>query len=146
MNEATQQAINLGANVLIFVIALTISLNLMFAVRDLAEVAKEVNDSVPDGSKIETIKDYEESIIDGYEVVGYYMNYIRTFDGTNYNHPNVQIEIDKDGNGSVDYKRPSDINLKTIAGNIDLKSKYRINIKNYDERTNTTKVFIQKVI
>lgn len=151
MNESAQQAISVGINAMIFIIALTISLNLIFAVRDLADIAKEVNDSVPDGSKTEALQDYNERIVDGYEVVSYYMNYIKPYIGDGaervYNHPKISIEIDKDGNGSVDYRKgTSNLSLREISNQIDLKANYRLKIDKYNEENDITTLFIQKVI
>lgn len=149
MEESAQQAINIGVNVTIFVIALSISLNLMFSVRDLSEVAKTVQKNVPDGSKTEMLQHYDNRIISGQEVVSYYINYIKPYfsedTGDVYNHPDMRIEIDRDGNGSIDYVQGSDDTVGDFIHTIDFSKNYKLSINKYYEDTGVTKVLIERV-
>ena len=76
MNEASEQAVQLGANVTIFIIALTISITLMMGVRDVAEKAFSYNSSLPNGSRVISTESQNRHIIKGYELLSYYANHM----------------------------------------------------------------------
>jgi len=148
MDESAQQAISIGVNVTIFVVALTISLNLIFSVRNLANVAKEVNDSVADGSKQEAVEKHNEMIMTGYEVASYYYNYIKPYYETVYNHPNINVRVDTqgDGNSENDVTKDTSLTFGMFVKNLGLNDKYRLFIEKHYEDTGITDVVIQKVI
>ena len=76
MDESAQQAVQLGVNITIFVIALTISVSLLLGVRDVADVAAEYNASIPTGSRVVTVSNNDKRTVAGNELLSYYANYM----------------------------------------------------------------------
>lgn len=76
MDESAQQAVQLGVNVTIFVIALSISITLLLGVRDVAELAFEYDASIPTGSRVVSAKEMNKRIISGDELLSYYATYM----------------------------------------------------------------------
>lgn len=154
MDESAQQAISVGVNVTIFIVALTISLTLMLAVRNLAETASEVDTSMPDGAILLSTQNVEDRIISGYELISYYYNYIVPYyhnDQTNeneYNYPNVGVIIKKangavykkeikDGNNQNIENEKADIKLDEFRDQLDLDANYVLNVKSHYDNTGT---------
>ena len=159
MDESTQQAISVGVNSLIFVIALSISLNLMFSVRNLASVASEVNESVKDGSVIISSQENFNVILSGYDVISYYCNYIKPYYIAKndagaitekvYNNNNVELTIKL---VSGEYERSTtsgdetweENRYKQFKDNINLNGKYKISMVEYVEN-GPIKMLIEKI-
>ena len=72
MDESAEQAVHLSVNIAIFVIALTVSLTLLFNVRDIADIAAELDNKIPDGSMVLSTQEMDNRVISGYELISYY--------------------------------------------------------------------------
>lgn len=163
MDESAQQAISIGVNVTIFIVALSITLTLLFAVRDIAEVSTSIDENIPDGSMILATQDFDSRIISGFEVISYYYNYIKPYyeDETEseYNHPNVGVVI-KTGNqilkkefinGNIDslQKQADNLNYSALINKIDLNSNYTLAVQEHYNNTNsisgTTVIYIEQI-
>lgn len=164
MDESAQQAVSIGVNLTIFVIALTISLTLMFSVRDMAKIATEVDSGVPDGALQLSTENVDDRIISGYELIAYYYNYIVPYyqsadDKNEYNHPNVGVVIQAkdtvfkkeiiDGNNQNLEKENDNFSFNEFKNKVDLNAKYLLNIKNHYDNTGTisgtTVIYIEQI-
>ena len=76
MDESAQQAVQLGVNVTIFILALTLSITLLLEVRDVAKVASDYNASIPTGSRVVSVAEQKQRVISGNELLSYYVNYM----------------------------------------------------------------------
>lgn len=165
MEESAQQAISLGVNVTIFVVALTASLMLMFGVRNLADISAEVDESVQDGSLMLDTRELDDRIIDGVELISYYYTYIKPYyvEGTEktYNHPNVGVII-KDADDDVykkyiqdgDISQPlqmqnESLDFNALFSQINRKAEYVVNVTEHYDNTEvvsgTTIITIEEI-
>lgn len=76
MDESAQQAVQLGVNVTIFIVALSISISLLLGVRDVAEKALEYDASIPTGSRVVSVGETKKRTINGDELLSYYTRYM----------------------------------------------------------------------
>lgn len=164
MDESAQQAVSIGVNVTIFIVALSVTLSLIFGVRDIADVASKVDKNMPDGSMVLATRDIDSRIISGYEVISYYYNYIKPYfedeDGNNeYNHSNVGVIIKtedktfkKDFNaGNIENLTTENNNLdySTLKNEINLNANYTLTVKEHYDNTNnisgTITIYIEQI-
>lgn len=164
MDESAQQAVSISVNITIFVVALSVTLSLIFGVRDIADVAAEIDQNSPDGSMILATGDTDSRIISGYEVISYYYNYIKPYfkseDGDNeYNHKNVGVIINtgsevlkKEFNeGNIENVTTENDNLDydTLKEKINLNANYTLTVKEHYNNTNdisgTTMIVIEQI-
>lgn len=170
MDESAEQAVNLSVNIAIFVIALTVSLTLLFKVRDIADLAVELDNKIPDGSMVLSTQNIDNRIISGYELISYYYNYIKPYytdeENTEYNHNNVGVvikSINKEAeNGYTILKKEfvagSIANISTLNNNlnfqdfkeaINLNANYVLSVNQHYDNTNsisgTTVIHIEEV-
>ncbi|MDD2627415.1 MAG: hypothetical protein PHR25_02625 [Clostridia bacterium] len=75
MEESAEQAIQIGVNTFIFIVALSIAVTLLIGVRDVAEKAIELDASIPKGSRVLVTHETNRKV-QGYELVSYFTNYI----------------------------------------------------------------------
>lgn len=164
MDESAQQAVSIGVNVTIFIVALTVTLSLMFGVRDIADVAGKVDKNIPDGSMVLATKDLDSRIISGYEVISYYYNYIKPYfkdesGNKEYNHKNIGIVIKTEDDvfrkefiaGNVDNITTENdaLSYNSLKSKIDLNANYTLSIKEHYKNTNTesgtTIIYIEQI-
>ena len=147
MDESAQQAVQLGVNVTIFIIALTIGITLMLGVRDVAEKAFEYNASIPTGSRVISVANDNRRVISGDEILSYYSNYM-----TDENHALsdkfiIKVE-NKSGTRSIT-KGPeggtSDLKDYLKHKGIDISKNYEIIISEYDKNNEILKVTLKEI-
>lgn len=164
MDESAQQAVSIGVNITIFIIALSISLTLMFSVRNMAEIATEVDNSVPNGAVLHSAEEVDDRIISGYELISYYYNYIVPYyrdenNRSEYNHPNVGVIIQTkntvfkkeiiDGDNQDLENENDNLSINDLRDKIDLNANYVLNVKSHYDNTGTisgtTVIYIQQI-
>ena len=172
MDESAQQAIQLGVNVTIFIVALSLAVTLMFGVKTLAEKAISLQKEIPEGSKVEDIVDTNKSIYYGYELVGFYANYIsnekigksglynKEVDNNNNESYRMYVYLKSgvDASGNVNYiEKILNETLPTIGGNqitidryftdnnIDMKKSYEMVVEKYNKETKIMKVVFKEI-
>lgn len=143
MDEAAQQAIQIGVNLTIFIVALSISITLLLGVRDVAELAFEYDASIPTGSRVVSTKETNKRIVSGDELLSYYANYM-----TDINHERTDkfIVVIEDGSNVLEeetritsddeYPTPGIDNIKNYFKNdkrIDLSKDYEVITERYNE-------------
>lgn len=151
MDEAAQQAVQLGVNVTIFVVALTISITLLLGVRDVADVATEYNASIPTGSRIVTVESEEKRVINGYELLSYYANYMT--DRNNERIDKYKLKIVNGEQTLDEEERDEDIiqieNLKeyleTELGNDTLSKEYEVITEKYGAKNEYLEVTLKAI-
>lgn len=127
MDEATQQAVQLGVNVTIFVIALSVCLNLLLGVRNIADVAGEYNASIPSGSKLVAVEvNNERKRIKGNELISYYANYMTEKNGERTQRYVIKIQ---DGVREI---TSDDLSISQLNNNVDLSKEYELITERYD--------------
>jgi len=152
MDESAEQAVNLSVNIAIFVIALTVSLTLLFTVRDIAGLAQNLDNKIPDGSMVLSTQDIDNRIISGYELISYYYTYIKPYytdeeDNNEYNHPNVGVVIKSinreenkynivkkefvDGNINSLDTIDTGLTISQLKDRINLNANYTVTVKQY---------------
>lgn len=175
MDESAQQAIQLGVNVTIFIVALSLAVTLMFGVKTLAEKAISLQKEIPEGSKVEDIVDTNKSIYYGYELIGFYSNYIsnekigksglynKEVDNSNNEvyRMYVYLKSGVDASGNVNYiEKVLNGTLPTIDGtpstqitidqyfrnnNIDMKKSYEMRVEEYNKANKVMKVVFKEI-
>jgi len=144
MEKSAEQAIYVGVNTFIFIVALSISLTLMFNVRNMSELAIKIDQNTPTGGVIKTIDAKEKRIIKGSDVLAYYYNYIVPYYINEnseigdvekiYNHSNVYLKIEsgsKEMYRLINNVKNDDFSLKEITDNLDINAKYELKIEKY---------------
>ena len=76
MDESAQQAVQLGVNVTIFIVALSISITLLLGVRDVAEKALKYDASLSTGSRVVSVGEAKKRLVNGDELLSYYTRYM----------------------------------------------------------------------
>ena len=76
MNDSLQQAIMIGVNTLILVIALTVGITLMSSINDLVEYTKKPLGTAGGGSLVESFGETDERTFSGAEVYALYGQYL----------------------------------------------------------------------
>ena len=76
MDESAQQAVQLGVNVTIFIVALSISITLLLGVRDVAEKALKYDASLPTGSRVVSVGETKKRLVNGDELLSYSTRYM----------------------------------------------------------------------
>ncbi len=76
MDESTQQAIQFGVNITIFIVALSISITLLMGVRDVSEKVFEYDATIPTGSRVFSAETETRRKIGGDEILSYFSNYM----------------------------------------------------------------------
>lgn len=163
MDESTQQAINVGFNALIFVIALTISISLVMSVKNVAEMAYDFDASLPNGSRTLEVEDQNKRIITGYELISYYASYM-----TNVNNTEVYLADTLDGAVTADKTDKFQIIIENQDGTIkvegintkddsedfytffrnkgiDLNKQYELLVFDYDDTENFVTIKIKEI-
>jgi len=136
MDESAQQAVQLGVNTTIFVVALTIGINLLLGVRNVADVAAEYNASIPSGSRVVTVQSNKTRIISGYELLSYYTNYMTDVNGERSYKYIITIEdvgkITKEDEETFEFEQAI---LKQYFHNknINLNKEYEVVTERYDD-------------
>lgn len=144
MDESAIQAVQIGVNVVIFVVALTISLTLLLGVRDVAERAIEYDASLPTGSRTLVIDDVNQRTIKGYELLSYYTRYMsKQVEGVTSGKYIFTIE-NKEGTSRINGSGSSS-NLVRIFRNIDLSSDYEIITQTYDSEDQVLEVLLKEI-
>lgn len=162
MDESAQQAVSLGVNATIFVIALSVSITLLFNVRELADIALNASESTPSGAVTISTDNVDDRIISGYELISYYYNYITPYysgEEDEYNYPNFGVVINTSKgtfkreiiNGDIDNvkTRNDKLSLNQLKQKIDLNAMYTVNVKNHYDYDNTisgiTVMYIEEI-
>ena len=163
MDESTQQAVSIGVNALIFVIALTITISLVMSVKNVAEKAYEFDASLPSGSRTLEVEEENKRVLNGYELISYYASYMTNVNNTDaymsdlsdgVSEPkktdNFHIIIEnRDGTRKID-----EINTKTASEDfysyfrskgIDLDNKYELLLFDYDKEENFVTIKIKEI-
>lgn len=146
MDEATQQAIQIGVNITIFIVALSLSLLLLMGVRDVADVASEYNAALPTGSRVVSVGEKKRRTISGFEITSYYANYMTVINGEKSNK--FIVSKIEDGSNSVteeDWKTTSDIKSLLKDKGIDLSKEYEVIVEKYDKLSEETFVVFKAV-
>lgn len=151
MDESAQQAVQLSVNITIFVIALSISINLLIGVRDVATAASEYNASIPAGSRVLTVESQKKRVISGYELLSYYANYMNEVNEDRTS--NFVITIEDIGTLSstpseddkFDIKDDGDIKSYFERMNIGLDKKYEVITQKYDEENNILELTLRVI-
>lgn len=137
MDESAQQAVQLGVNVTIFILALTLSITLLLGVRDVAKVASDYNASIPTGSRVVSVAEQKQRVISGNELLSYYVNYM-----TDVNHERTEryTIIIQDGSNELkeeirngDVSDIADIKKMFKDKHINLAKDYELITEKYDK-------------
>lgn len=144
MDESAQQAVQLGVNVTIFVVALTLSITLLLGVRDVASVASEYDASIPTGSRLVSVEDKTQRIVSGNELLSYYVNYMTDInhertdryviyiqDGTSVLKETTRISNDEDYNDTIN--TITDIKQMFKNKGINLSKNYELVTEEYNK-------------
>lgn len=148
MDEATQQAVQIGVNVFIFVLALSLGLTLLFEVREIAETSFEYNASIPTGSRTVAVESVEEMIISGTDLLSYVTNYM-----TDKNHPvseKYDVKIKTSGGTTIDKNVVAGLGSYTLEDFLEHKgaeidSEYKVIITGYDEVHDIVSVELKEI-
>lgn len=153
MDESAQQAVQLGVNVTIFVVALTISITLLLGVRDVADVASEYNASLPTGSRVVVPEEIKKRTVSGYELLSYYSLYMTDINNERTDKFNITI-IDGGNKLEAEEKLVDDeypevtiSNIKTFFKNngIDLSKEYEVLTEKYNEADERLEVVLKSI-
>lgn len=144
MDESAQQAVQLGVNVTIFIVALTLSITLLLGVRDVASVASEYDASIPTGSRLVSVEDKTQRIVSGNELLSYYVNYMTDInhertdryviyiqDGTSVLKETTRISNDEDYNDTIN--TITDIKQMFKNKGINLSKNYELVTEEYNK-------------
>ncbi len=147
MDESAQQAVQLGVNLIIFVIALSISLTLLLGVRNVAEMALEYDASLPTGSVIVAIEDIEKRTITGDELLSYYTRYMSEQAQLVTSGKYIFAIENKDGTKSITKNTNFNGDLKSFFSSkgIDLSSEYEVIVTEYRSEDEVLKVLFKEV-
>lgn len=150
MDESAQQAVQLGVNVTIFIIALSISVTLLLGVRDVADVASEYNASIPTGSRVVNVDIQNKRIVSGYELLSYYANYMT--DINNERTGKFVLTIEDNGNvvkeeNVASIGEPTISNLKLYLKNkgINLAKDYEVITERYNENAGVLEITLKSI-
>ena len=147
MDEAAQQAVQLGVNITIFIVALSISLTLMLGVRDVAEKAFDYNAAIPTGSRVVSVAEEKKRIISGDELLSYYANYM-----TDVNHglSGKFVITVENRSGSKKITSSTDRGTKTLKAffkdnSIDISKDYEVITEEYNKENETLRVTLKEI-
>ena len=156
MDESAQQAVQLGVNLTIFVVALTLSITLLLGVRDVASVASEYNASIPTGSRVVSVSEQKQRVISGDELLAYYVNYmtdinherteryvIEIHDGTNVITETTRIVDEEKYNESIN--SITDIKKMFKDKGIKLSKNYEVITEEYNSEDDILKVVLKSI-
>ena len=142
MDESAQQAVQLGVNITIFIVALSISLTLLLGVRDVAEVAADYDASIPTGSRVVDVSEQKKRLISGNELLSYCANYMTDLNNAGTNRYVIVI---KDSGETFVADDMSDVsNIKTTLGD-SLKKEYEVITELYDEPEGILTITLQSI-
>ena len=148
MDESAQQAVQLGVNVTIFVVALSVSITLLLGVRDVAKLTFEYDATIPTGSRVVSSKEVNKRIISGDELLSYYSNYM-----TDINNERAGTYVVKIINGEEELLEESGevkiTNLKsyfvTNLGNDVFSKDYEIITEKYDKNSDKLEITLKAI-
>jgi len=146
MDESAQQAVQIGVNVTIFIVALSLGISLMLGIRDVAAVATDYDASIPSGSRVVSVSEEKDRTIKGYELFSYYSNYISDDKlGKSYKYVITIVNADnqivaktKEDSDYINYQLNRNSNgptqtLYSFFSSLDLKKEYEIICDTYIE-------------
>ncbi len=143
MDESLQQAIQLGVNIFILIVALSVGLNLMMSVKDITEIAKEYDASLPTGSRTVSVDDVKKRTINGYEILSYFSNYMTEINNPQTTDYNIWLQKLDGTTITVDDiiskgNKPENVgkSLEKILVeelNVDLLKKYEVIVSDYSK-------------
>ena len=155
MDESTQQAISIAVNITIFIIALTIGVNLLIQVRDISEIADNYNASLPNGSRVIVPDNQTKRIVPGYELLSYYSNYMTDKNnmevyGSGYGESEegkTKIVIESSEGNIEGLNVISDTKpiKEFFAEKVNLNSYYEIIVKNYDREKEFLQIIFKEI-
>lgn len=128
MDESTQQAVQLGVNLTIFIVALSISITLLIGVRNVAEKAFEYDATISTGARVLSVESKEKRIVSGNELLSYYANYMTNINNMEPTRYTLTIE---NKSGSISITKGQNVNLLTSG--ISLTSSYEVIVEKYRE-------------
>lgn len=149
MDESTQQAINLGINLTLFVLALTITITLMMNVKDISEKASEFNAALPNGSRTISVENQNVRVIEGHELISYYANYL-----TDINNNEVYLAFEVIIQNSSAENKIVGINKKLEEkefaeffkeSGVDLNKSYEVIVQKYDNENKFLTVILREI-
>ncbi len=155
MDESAQQAVQLGVNITIFIIALSISITLMLGVRDVAETALEYDASLPTGSRVVSVSETKKRVVSGDELLAYYAGYMSeqsqlTASGKfliTIENKNGTSRITKD---TIMAKNDADEVIETVKEffkrkNINISSDYEVTMTKYNKESQILEVLLKEI-
>lgn len=155
MDESTQQAIQLGVNITIFVVALSVGITLMMGVRNVADKAFEYDASIPTGSRIVTTESNKARTIKGYEILSYVTNYMIDINHVNSGKFNIVIEklngniVKKSDFNVVTYDNVEKnlINIKELLNDedVDLTKEYEVIVHKYNGESENATIKLKEI-
>lgn len=148
MSEITQQTIYLAVNITIFIIALTISINLMIGVRDVAELSAQYDASIPTGSRVVSVDTERTRAIKGYELKSYYSRYMSEQALLTTSHKFEIIIENKDGSKKITKDTTFDkSNLEVFFENngIKLLNDYEVITTKYNSIENVLTIKLKEI-
>lgn len=148
MSEITQQTIYLAVNVTIFIIALTISINLMIGVRDVAELSAQYDASIPTGSRVVSVDTERTRTINGYELMSYYSRYMSEQAQLTSSQKFEIIIENKDGSKKITKDsafNEDDIQKFFEKKGIKLSSDYEVITEEYNSKENILTIKLKEI-
>lgn len=146
MQESSERAIQIGVNIFIFIIALTIAINLMTALNNVISKAFELGTSIPTGSRVLVVNKEEKRAVKGYDLVSYYANYISNDKQQKSGRYQVIIE-NKSGvvKISSDDKASNKKIVDHLKEKVTLTSQYELTIDKYDTQSKIIIIKLKEV-
>lgn len=149
MDESAQQAVQLGVNITIFIVALSISITLLLGVRDVTKTALEYNASIPTGSRVVSVSDKKQRTIKGYELLSYYSKYMSNQAKITTSGKYIITIENKDGTVTI----KNDTNMErteTLISffsdkGVDLSKEYEIIPEKYDKTSGILNILIKEI-
>lgn len=125
MEESAYQALFTGTYILVFIVALTVTLYLFNSMLDFAELAYEFNITIEDNATIINAPVEAERLLTGEEVLSYYYNYVKHDLYTEKESPiNYNVAIKLAPNSESINNSLTDKSLSEVAAIIGTDSKY----------------------
>ena len=154
MDESAQQAVQLGVNLTIFVVALSISVTLLIGVRNVADKAFEYDATIPTGSRVVTTENNTTRTIKGYEILSYFTNYMIDINHVNSGKFNIIIEkqngniVDKDDFTILfEDVEENTVNIKELLKDkgVKLEKEYEVIVHKYNNETEEAVIKLKEI-
>lgn len=146
MQESSERAIQIGVNTFIFIVALTIAINLMTALNNVVDKAFELGTSIPTGSRVLVVNKEEKRVVKGYDLVSYYANYISNDKQQKSGKYQVIIE-NKSGVVKItsDNKASNKKIVDHLKEKVTLTSQYELTVDKYDTQSEIIIIKLKEV-